>query len=97
MRNRLIFVSAVALLVTAEGAFAEPAIRGVRAKATNLRAAPQPDSGYYVPYATGPNGEKVPVMDIPGSISVIPRQVMDDQATTSVCGALGNAAGVSCR
>ncbi len=81
MRNRLIctFVSAVALLATAEGAFAEPVIRGVRAKATNSRAAPQPDSGYYVPYATGPNGEKVPVMDIPGSVSVIPRQVMDDQ------------------
>jgi outer membrane receptor for monomeric catechols len=36
-------------------------------------------------------------MQVPGSVVVVPRQVMDDQQDITVCGALRNVSGVSCR
>jgi outer membrane receptor for monomeric catechols len=82
----------------ATGASADPRVRGAKAKAVQAPpAGPYATDSYYVPYATGPNGERVPVMDIPSSVTVVPRTVMDDQHATSICGAAGVAAGVSCR
>jgi outer membrane receptor for monomeric catechols len=39
-------------------------------------------------------GNPVPIMQIPGSVVVVPRQVIDDQQDISVCGALRNVSGV---
>lgn len=59
---------------------------------------PQEDTGrYYVPNITDAAGNPVPIMQIPGSVVVVPRQVMDDQQDISVCGALRNVSGVFCR
>lgn len=93
----LIGAGVFATCASVEPAAAETAIRGARAKAARSAAHAQQNSGYYVPYVTGPGGEQIPVMNVPGSVSVIPRQLMDDQGTTTVCGALRNVAGVTCR
>ena len=54
-------------------------------------------SGYYVPYVTGAAGRPVPIMQIPGSVTVVPREVIDDQQDITICGALRNVSGVLCR
>jgi outer membrane receptor for monomeric catechols len=36
-------------------------------------------------------------MQIPGSVTVLRRQVIDDQQDITICGALGNVGGVTCR
>ena len=52
-------------------------------------------------YATsdlaGPNGERVPIMEVPGSATVINRQILDDQQATTLGQALRNVSGVSVR
>ncbi len=59
---------------------------------------PQLDNGsYYVPDVKDAAGNSVPIMQIPGSVVVVPRQVIDDQQDISVCGALRNVSGVFCR
>lgn len=56
---------------------------------------PAQDAGnYYVPYVMDAAGNPVPIMQIPGSVVVVPRQVIDDQQDISVCGALRNVSGV---
>jgi hypothetical protein len=42
---------------------------------------PDGKRSYYVPYVLDASGTRVrvPVMQIPGSVMVVPRQVMDDQ------------------
>lgn len=99
MSSLKIISTATALLVVANGAFADPLIRGVKARRTHTSSpAAQPaDNGYYVPYAVGVDGKKYPIMEIPGSVTVIPRQVIDDQQATTLGDALRNVSGVTVR
>jgi iron complex outermembrane receptor protein len=50
-----------------------------------------------VPDVNDAAGNPVPIREIPGSVVVVPRQVIDDQQDISVCGALRNVSGVFCR
>lgn len=81
-----IISTATALLVVANGAFADPLIRGVKARRTHVSSpAAQPaDNGYYVPYVVGVDGKKYTIMEFPGSVTVVPRQLMDDQQATTL-------------
>lgn len=82
---------AIVAIVASSCAMAGPATHSVRA---SRQQTPSKGGGYYVPYATGPTGAKAPIMNIPGSVTVIPRQALDDQRATSLDRALRNAAGV---
>lgn len=53
--------------------------------------------GYYVPYVRDASGAQVPIMQIPGSVVVISHQVIQDQQDITVCDALRNVSGISCR
>jgi outer membrane receptor for monomeric catechols len=70
-------------------------------KAASSRATvrqPQDDNGSYdVPDVKDTAGNPVPIMQISGSVVVVPLQVIDDQQDISVCGALRNVSGVFCR
>lgn len=55
------------------------------------------EHGYYTPYLTGPNGERTPIMEVPGSATVINRQILDDQQARTLGEALRNASGVTVR
>ncbi|ARN81454.1 hypothetical protein B1812_10645 [Methylocystis bryophila] len=55
------------------------------------------EHGYYTPYLTGPNGERTPIMEVPGSATVINRQILDDQQATTLEQALRNVSGVTVR
>ncbi|MBD0389267.1 MAG: TonB-dependent siderophore receptor, partial [Nostoc sp. C3-bin3] len=50
--------------------------------------------GYRVPNATTATKTDTPVRDIPGSIQVIPRRILEDQKTTRIQDALENISGV---
>ena len=52
-------------------------------------------NSYYPPYATGVDGRKQPVVNIPGSITVMSRQVLDDLQARTLGDALRSAAGVT--
>jgi outer membrane receptor protein involved in Fe transport len=78
-------IAALALLSTT-------AVAGSSGKAKRPRA---PDDGYYVPYVTGPGGQKKDVMEIPGSVSVVSRKFMDDVQATSLGDALRYVPGVT--
>jgi len=70
--------------------------RGARARVH--RVAPPPpyyDDGYFSNYVTGPTGAPTPVMQVPGSTSVITRKMMDDFQSRDLCGALRLAPGVT--
>lgn len=77
---------------------AETLVRGSPARVATVPSAPGgprvPDTGYYVPYVTRPGGTRVPVMEIPGSVTVVPRSLMDDQQATTLGQALRNVPGV---
>jgi len=53
--------------------------------------------GYATRYVTGPGGERVPIMDVPGSAVVINKQILDDQQATTLGQALRNVSGVTVR
>jgi outer membrane receptor for ferric coprogen and ferric-rhodotorulic acid len=53
--------------------------------------------GYYVPYVMDAAGNRVPIMQIPSSVTVIPQQLMQDQQDITMCDALRNVSGVFCR
>jgi outer membrane receptor for ferric coprogen and ferric-rhodotorulic acid len=78
--------------------YAEPLVRGGKARVVTSPGAaggpPPGDTGYYVPYVTGPGGTRVPVMQVPGSVTVVPRSLMDDQQATTLGEALRNVPGV---
>lgn len=78
---------------------AEPLVRGSQARIVTSPVAPgspsRADTGYYVPYVTGTGGTRVPVMEIPGSVTVVPRSLMDDQQATTLGQALRNVPGVT--
>lgn len=82
---------AIALSLTVVLAAAPQAL----AKKRHAGASSSAGSGYYTPYLTGPNGERTPIMDVPGSATVINRQILDDQQATSLSEALRNAPGVT--
>ncbi|KAM3105995.1 TonB-dependent receptor plug domain-containing protein [Phormidesmis sp. 146-33] len=54
----------------------------------------QQQRGYRVPNASTATRTDTPLRDIPGSIQVIPRQILDDQKTTRIQEALENVSGV---
>jgi len=58
---------------------------------------PEDERSYHVPYVLESSGTRAPIMQIPGSVVVVPRQVMDDQQDISICGAVRNVSGVMCR
>ncbi len=91
--------TAAALLMVADNSLADPLIRGVKARRTHISspAARAVDDGYYVPYIVGPDGKKYPIMEIPGSATVISRRLIDDQQATTVGEALRNVSGVTVR
>jgi outer membrane receptor for ferric coprogen and ferric-rhodotorulic acid len=57
----------------------------------------QQRDGYYVSYVTDAAGRRVPIMQIPSSVTVIPQQLMQDQQDITMCEALRNVSGVFCR
>jgi outer membrane receptor for monomeric catechols len=103
IRSRRIAL-AIALTLAAQGAWrtvrAEPlAARQGFAGAAKKSPSDPPEAGssYYVPNITDSAGNSVPIMLIPGSATVIPRQVIDDQQDITICGALRNVSSVTCR
>jgi outer membrane receptor for ferric coprogen and ferric-rhodotorulic acid len=98
--SRALLLAAIggAIALQVKPAVSEPSIRGSKARVETSPAAPidprQSDRGYYVPYLTGPAGTRVPVMNIPGSVTVVPRSLMDDQQATTLGEALRNVPGV---
>ena len=90
----LLIVLATVGLTTA--AAADVRVRGAHARVH--RVAPPPpytDDGYFSDYVTGPTGAPTPVMQVPGSASVVTRKMMDDFQSRSLCDALRLAPGVS--
>lgn len=87
MRKAVLIGVAAALLLAAVEAAAGP--RGRRAPAGERT------EGYYTDYVTGPPGRKTPTMQVPGSTTVITRQMMDDVQARSLCDALRMAPGVT--
>ncbi|MGO9722776.1 MAG: TonB-dependent receptor plug domain-containing protein [Methylocella sp.] len=61
------------------------------------RGPAQQTGGYYVPYVMDAAGNRVPIMQIPSSVTVIPQQLMQDQQDITMCEALRNVSGVFCR
>jgi outer membrane receptor for ferric coprogen and ferric-rhodotorulic acid len=57
----------------------------------------QQTGSYYVPYVMDAAGNRVPIMQIPSSVTVIPQQLMQDQQDITMCEALRNVSGVFCR
>ncbi len=99
MSRLKIISTATALLVVANAAFTDPLIRDVKARRTHTSppAAQPSDNGYYVPYVVGVDGKKYTIMEFPGSVTVAPRQLMDDQQATTLGEALRNVSGVKVR
>jgi outer membrane receptor for ferric coprogen and ferric-rhodotorulic acid len=99
---RLAILAALALgaagLMQATPAAADVLVRGGKARIVTSPAAPggqsRGTSGYYVPYVTGPGGQQVPVMQVPGSVTVVPRRLMDDTQATTLGEALRYVPGV---
>jgi len=53
--------------------------------------------GYYTPYLSGPDGRRVPIMEVPGSAVVLNRRILDDQQVRTLGEALQNVSGVTVR
>ena len=72
---------------------------GALAKKPRARHPPSPvaQGGYLTRDLTGPSGERVPIMEVPGSATVINRQILDDQQATTLGQALRNVSGVTVR
>ncbi len=88
-----------ALVILTSTALAHPSRRSAGARKTISPpvASPASNDGYYVPYVTGADGKKFPIMEIPGSVTVVSRQLMDDQQATTLGDALRNVSGVTDR
>ena len=88
-----------ALVILTSAAIAEPLQRSGKARKTISApiASPASNDSYHVPYVMGADGEKHPIMEIPGSVTVISRQLMDDQQATTLGDALRNVSGVTVR
>jgi outer membrane receptor for monomeric catechols len=53
------------------------------------------ERGYSATCATGPTGEKKPIMEVPGSVTVLPHRALNDLSPTSISRALRSAAGIN--
>jgi outer membrane receptor for monomeric catechols len=82
----------VMVMAVTQEASSGPAYKGIRNDCR--RVSSKPDS-YFAPRATGPIGQDQPVSNIPGSVTVLPRSVLDDTQATTLGQALRSAAGVS--
>lgn len=60
-----------------------------------VATAPGEDEDYFVPNASTGTRTNAPILDIPQSVQVIPRQVLEDQQVTRLDEALRNASGVT--
>ena len=91
--------AALALVVATSSALSEPLTLGANAKKarSSAQATPAGEGGYYVPYIVGPDGKKYPIMEIPGSATVVSRQLIDDQQARTPGEALRNVSGVTVR
>ncbi len=97
MKGAWLLAIGMALAVQADAAAAGSAFPSRKQGAAQAQGTPRNGTGYYVPYLIDGAGREVPVMEIPGSAIVVPRQIIDDQQANSLCGALRNVSGVSCR
>ena len=100
MSNLKIASTAAALLIVANGALADPLRRerqGQEDACIVAGGSNHGQCGYYVPYVVGVDGKKYPIMEIPGNVTVISRQLMDDQQATTLGDALRNVSGVTVR
>jgi len=91
----LFLLAAVAIVGLTTAAAADVRVRGSRARVYRVAPPPYYDDGYFSNYVTGPTGAPTPVMQVPGSTSVITRKMMDDFQTRDLCGALRLAPGVT--
>jgi outer membrane receptor for ferric coprogen and ferric-rhodotorulic acid len=99
MSNLRIASIGAAIVILAGSAFADSLPRGgkVRKAVSSSTTNATSNGGYYVPYVMGADDEKHPIMEIPGSVTVISRQLMDDQQATTLADALRNVSGVTVR
>ncbi|MGD9657265.1 MAG: TonB-dependent receptor plug domain-containing protein [Methylocystis sp.] len=74
---------------------AGPRVRGFRAPVHRAPPPPYSDDGYFANYVTGPTGTRTPIMQVPGSVSVVTRKMMDDFQSRNLCDALRLAPGVT--
>jgi len=95
MRIAFVFTGIIA---TMTAAIAEPIIRGAKARGTTAPVASEAaKESYYVPFVTGVDGRKHPIMEIPGGATVVSRKLMDDQQAITLGDALRNVSGVTVR
>jgi outer membrane receptor for monomeric catechols len=83
-RLELIFVGAILAATSPNSASADSNFRNAKSR-----------NHYYQPYATGVDGHEHPIMQIPGSATVLSREILDDQNARSLRDALRGAAGVT--
>lgn len=86
---------AVAFAGLTAPAAADPRVRGFRAPIHRSAPPAYSDDGYFSNYVTGPAGTQTPIMQVPGSATVITRKMMDDVQSRSLCDALRLAPGVT--
>lgn len=95
LRFAIIVAGAFAI---ANAASAGPRLRGAKVHRTMSPAVEEmAKDSYYVPYVTGAGGRKYPIMDVPGSATVVARKLMDDQQAITLGDALRNVSGVTVR
>ena len=97
--SRIVF-AAFTLIAATGSALCDSRIRGAATPKKALSSshpAHVDETGYYVPNIIGPDGKKYPIMEIPGSATVISRQLIDDQQATTLGEALRNVSGVTVR
>ncbi|NJK28690.1 MAG: TonB-dependent siderophore receptor [Acaryochloris sp. SU_5_25] len=73
----------------------EPAQVGEEEETEITVTAEQEQEGYRVPDASAATKTNTPIRDVPGSIQVIPRQVLKDQSITRIRDAVFNVSGVT--
>ncbi len=98
LRLRFILLGLMAVsFVTAVAA--DPFARRARAHRAHSPATTTASSNdsYYVPYVMGAGGRKYPIMEVPGSATVVSRKLMDDQQAVTLGDALRNVSGVTVR
>lgn len=102
MRNLQIIAMGAALVILAHvPATAEPAASprkiGAVSPRMSVRSPAQDEAGYYVPNITDASGTSTPIMEVPGSVVVVPQRLLQDQKAVTLCDALRNVSGVTCR
>jgi outer membrane receptor for ferric coprogen and ferric-rhodotorulic acid len=88
-------LAAIACIGLTPPAGADPRVRGFRAQIHRAAPPQYSDDGYFSNYVTGPTGTPTPIMQVPGSASVVTRKMMDDFQSRSLCDALRLAPGVT--